>query len=285
MITKEELLTLLRQEVVPALGCTEPVCVALAAADAHHAVGGQHRLREGGGKPRHLQKRHERGNSRFPRVGLNYAAALGARLSNPEKGLQLLADIDETVTADAIALAEARRVTVAIKHDEAQLYVRAEVTTEAGTGISEIRGTHSNIILTQRNDEVLLEKAYSTGTQDDIHARLMPMTVAEIRAVVDQCSEAELAPMLDGMEMNEKLADFGLEHRLGIGIAAALQKAGHGGRYGGQPVQPHHDAGSQQRRGPHERLSLHRYEQRRQRQPRDHRRHPCGGDGPSSGGL
>lgn len=93
-----------------------------------------------------------------------------------------------------------------------------------GIGISEIRNTHANIVLTRRNHETLLEKAYETGAGDGLHKKLMEMSVAQIRALVDGCSQEELAWMLEGMEMNGKLADYGLEHRMGIGIASALQK-------------------------------------------------------------
>ena len=227
-MNKEELIALLKQEVVPALGCTEPVCVALAAADAAKAAGGTILSVRVEMNPGIYKNGMNVGIPGFDRVGLKYAAALGACLANPQKGLKLLEDLSPAVSSQAINLVESGMVTLKLKEDEPLLYAHAEAVSSADTGASTIRNTHSNIVCTARTVNGVLtpffQKEYSLTGRTALHEKLASMTISQIVSLVESCSPEELAFMEDGARMNSALADYGMQHKLGIGAASSLAK-------------------------------------------------------------
>lgn len=225
MLTKEQMLAMLRADVVPALGCTEPVCVALAAADASKAIGGTVSKINVKVNANIYKNGMSAGIPNFHTVGLHYAAAIGAVLKNPERQLELLQDVTEDTVAMVNRLVEDSAVSVTIDETQTGLYVNCEVYTENGTGLTIIKGAHTNIILTKVNDAVLFEKEMKSASGDDsVVEALKNMTIAEIRTLVDSASEEELAFMMDGVAMNEALSDYSLTHEIGIGAAKTFRE-------------------------------------------------------------
>lgn len=233
MLSQTEMLQLLRREVTPALGCTEPVCVALAAADAAKAAGGEVRAVSVRCSAGIFKNGMAVGIPGFDRVGLPYAAALGALIAQPQRGLEVFSGLTPAIARQAVQLVEEGAVSIAVDQGESGVFACAEVQGAQGTGVSVIRGGHANIVLTKRDGQVLFEKPYAPGGGSPLHDALRTMTVAEIAGLVRRTPADELAFLLDGPEKNGALADYALETGCGIGAAKAAATLEPSGLAGG----------------------------------------------------
>ena len=224
-MTKEQMLELLKKDVVPALGCTEPVCVALCAAKAGTVLQGKVQSIAVEVNPGLYKNAMSAGIPGCDMVGIPWAAAIGAALKNPEKGLQLLEDITPEILAAAENLIAARRVSVCVKNDEKSIYVKCILRSEDEEVVCITRNAHTNIVFLSKNDTPLLEKASQTAaaSEDPLVDALKEMTIAGIRQLVYSASEEELAFMMDGIAMNEALAAYSENHPIGIGLAGSLR--------------------------------------------------------------
>ncbi len=217
-----DLNTFFENEVKPALGCTEPGAVALAAsAGARHLAG----------PPRHIHLRlsaniYKNGQS----VGIPgtpglkgnlLAAALGALGGDPEKGLLSLEEITEEAISQATDMLETGCLTQEVVQDCPNVYAEVEMIRQGESVTAVVAHAHDHIVEISRNRTMIYQgqepESSGAGRVPTYLADLVRMDFAQMWDLAGTIDKDLEAFMLEGAEMNLHVARKGLERSWGLG--------------------------------------------------------------------
>ena len=216
-MTNPELLQLLRSEVIPAIGCTEPIAVALCTARAKELLGA-----EPDSITVHLSKNVYKnalavGIPNTGMTGLPIAIALGATVGKSEYMLEGLRD----ATPEAVAYAKAYmlRVPATIKVDyeaPSLLYIHVEVSSNGQTAQATIMDEHTHFV----EPGTRKQESISIGEIETKENTLSLRRVYDFAASVDT---TELTFLLEGAEMNTAAAETSFADQYGHGLGRLLR--------------------------------------------------------------
>lgn len=154
---REQLEAIIRQEVVPAMGCTEPGAVALCVAKACSVLGAE---------PQHIDIKLSKnvfknamgvGIPGTGMIGLPIAVAMAVVNGKPERGLQVLSQTPDEVEAAKRWLANnVGIIDISVKESVDKLYVECCVEAAGDSAVAVISHRHTNFVFVCRNEQVLL---------------------------------------------------------------------------------------------------------------------------------
>lgn len=217
----------LKQEVKPALGCTEPVSVALACAVAAQHLSGAIVRIEAAVSPNLMKNGMGVTIPGTGMTGLPIAAALGAIAGDPQAKLEVLKRATQREIDAARALLEVGAVRVVLQDpcDEI-LYVRAKVYAGDQHATVTIVGDHTNVVSIEKMGQPLFIKDESL-VSDDIINPLEQLAHSSLRDIYDFISVVpceELDFILDAGSMNNALSKKGLSKDWGLHIGPTLKR-------------------------------------------------------------
>ena len=230
-----EIIELIRKEVKPALGCTEPIAVALAVAKAMEIIeeelspdpvwrmGKGYSLRiEVSGNI--LKNGMGVGIPGTGMVGLHIAAALGAVCGRSSYGLEVLNDLDEASITRAKQLVEDKAVNVGIAETAHKLYVKAWVEYNDKYAYAVIQNDHDNIVETAFDGTILHSSQKAAGSENIDQKSTLDynLTVKEIVEFASTVAYEDIEFILESRTLNLALAKEGMNGKYGLKVGWAI---------------------------------------------------------------
>ena len=237
MTTREaEIISLIKKEVKPALGCTEPIAVALSVAKAMEIIeencsvsdpdwrfGSDYRiLVEVSGNI--LKNGMGVGIPGTGMVGLHIAAALGAVCGKSSYGLEVLNDLDDASIAKAKELVADKYVEICLAETDKKLFVKTVVEFRNHSSHSVIADNHDSIIETGYDSKILSSVTRKSTSAEPAQKSTLDygLTVKEIDEFARSVAYEDIRFILESRTLNLALAHEGLKGKYGLKVGYAI---------------------------------------------------------------
>lgn len=229
-ITKE-LLNMVKCETKPAVGCTEPVAVALTAATAKKYFKGDV-LKIDLTVSKNILKNGK--SVTIPNTdlcGVDIAACLGEICGDADAGLSVFKNVNCDYVKEALKNIENKMIAVTAACDSDPVFVQVDLIGKDEKVTAILKGGHTNIEKVIVNDEVIFEKT-AKAEESKCCEFIKKLTIREIREIAEEISLEKLGFIMDGVRMNKEAAEEGLKREKGLRWGASLIKLQQEGKIG-----------------------------------------------------
>lgn len=230
MNIKKEVIEILKKEVKPAVGCTEPVAVALNTAHAVDLLPADSKeiskitveLSKG-----IYKNGMDVGIPNTDMIGLDVAASLGAATS-PTHGLEILGKITAEELKKSEKASELYEVDIKVaKNNNKSVYVKTTIENSNHTSIAVTEDKHDNLVYLSLDGKEILNKRNEASNQAAISNSSEDFYSLPIDTIVKEIEEIDyddIKFLLDGIEMNMQTAKAGIEKNYGLGVGYNFHK-------------------------------------------------------------
>ncbi|WML48474.1 L-serine ammonia-lyase, iron-sulfur-dependent, subunit alpha [Neobacillus sp. PS3-34] len=221
---KHKILAIIEKELVIALGCTEPVAIALAAATAKSNAKGEIKeicVKASGNV---IKNAKSVGIPGMTSTGLDFAAAIGAVAGDPSRQLEVLSGLTFDDEQSALKLIEEGKVTSGQADTPKILYIEVTLQTDKQSSKVVISDNHTNISLIEVDGRVVYQGGCENiGFQSD-EEELTSLTIDEIYEWVTNVDISSLSLVKKSIELNRVIGIEGLSGDYGLKVGKTLKE-------------------------------------------------------------
>ena len=218
-------INILKEELVPAMGCTEPICLAYAAAKAHQVLGDtpdRVEVLASGNIIKNVKSVIVPNTNGMK--GIKAAVAVGIIAGNPDKALEVIANVtpeQKKKTEDYLA-----STPITVKHITCRDQLDVTVIAYKGEHHADVRicGFHTNIVHIQKDNIILFESETIAMPTNELTDR----SCLSIAGIVDFADSVDIQDIKEiigrQIEYNKAISDEGLKNNWGANIGSTLLK-------------------------------------------------------------